>query len=61
MAAKTVEVEIDQETSVITAEAFGYQGIGCEAIIGAISALGEVKVSKKKPEGKLKTLNLSHK
>lgn len=55
--AKTINVVLNTDNSSpdcgkFTAEAFGYNGKGCDVDLAALSQLGEVTQAKKKPEWK---------
>jgi hypothetical protein len=50
MAAKEIFVTIDPMTAEVEVEAKGFAGVGCEAIVDALSAGGEVLDSHYTPE-----------
>ena len=50
MAAKKIFVTIDPVTAEVEVRAEGFQGVGCAALVDALSAGGEVLESKTLPE-----------
>ena len=50
MAAKKIIVTIDPKTAEVEVEAIGFYGVGCAALVDALSSGGKVLESKTLPE-----------